>query len=102
MHMRVWFGNNRIDNRAGPRPRPVRGYAARWWRWSRSPRPHQHRGQRHGRAGQLEHPDQHAHDGQAGGVGGIPPARVRLPDQPGRAAASMTSQAGVVIAIWIR
>jgi len=23
--MRVWFGNNRIDNRAGPRPRPVRG-----------------------------------------------------------------------------
>jgi predicted lipoprotein with Yx(FWY)xxD motif len=25
MHMRVWFGNNRIDNRAGPRPRPVRG-----------------------------------------------------------------------------
>ena len=23
--MRVWFGNNGIDNRAGPRPRPVRG-----------------------------------------------------------------------------
>jgi predicted lipoprotein with Yx(FWY)xxD motif len=23
--MRVWFGNNRIDNRPGPRPRPVRG-----------------------------------------------------------------------------
>jgi predicted lipoprotein with Yx(FWY)xxD motif len=25
MLMRIWFGNNGIDNRAGPRPRPVKG-----------------------------------------------------------------------------